>query len=110
MLKYCLIPDLTRDTEWILILPLEENPNFALFQDYQKQRYFEETALRTFQIFAVVNCLSSTAYFISHFLWADVTHFLFSSDSAVMLQLLPFWCPVLESCLRGDLPAPGQGK
>ena len=68
MLKCCLIPDLTRDTEWIPILPLEENPNFALFQDHHKQRYFEETALRAFQIFAVVNCLSSTAYFISHFL------------------------------------------
>lgn len=50
------------------ILPLEENPNFDLFQDLQKQKYFEETALRTFQIFVVVNCLSSTAYFLSHFL------------------------------------------
>lgn len=50
------------------ILPLEENANFDLFQDLQKQKYFEETALRTFQIFAVVNCLSSTAYFLSHFL------------------------------------------
>lgn len=60
-----LIPGLNRDREWIPILPLEENPNF---HNYQKQRYFEETALRTFQIFTVVNCLSSTVYFISHFL------------------------------------------
>lgn len=66
--KSCLIPNLTGDTEWIPNLPLEENLNFALFQDHQKQRYSEEKALRTFQTFAAASCLSSTAYFISHFL------------------------------------------
>lgn len=68
MLTYCLIPDLTRDMEWIPILPLEENPNLLSFRIIRSRDNFEETASRIYQIFAVVNCLSSTAYFISHFL------------------------------------------
>lgn len=67
-MKSCLIPNLTGDSEWIPILPLEENPDFSLFQDHQRQRCSEEKALRTFQPFAVADCLSPTAYFISHFL------------------------------------------
>lgn len=92
------------------VAPVIADPIFALFQDHQRQRDSEEKALRTFQTFAVANCLSSTAYFISHFLLTDVTRFLSSSDSAIMLQLLPFWCPVLKSCWSGDCPTSGQGK
>lgn len=66
--KSGLFPNLTEDTEWIPILPLEENPNFALFQDHHSRDTLEGKALRTLQTFAVANCLSSTAYFISHFL------------------------------------------